>query len=689
MTKIEDVRVPDIGDFKDVEIIDVAVKPGDTIDVDTPLITLESDKAAMEVPSPLAGTVKEVKVKVGDRVSKGSLILSMETAEEPAVAEDAAQRPKEKIREGAAPSPETGTGAATYGARSGHYDLIEVHVPDIGTFKDVPIIEVAVKEGDSITVDAPLITLESDKASMEVPSPAAGVVKDVVVRVGDKVSEGSLILKLQTAEAAVEPPLPTSKPRPMAEAKGVVHAEVLVLGSGPGGYTAAFRVADLGKKTVLVERYARLGGVCLNVGCIPSKALLHAARVIAEAKEMSDRGIVFGPPTIDAGKLAAWKESVVGRLTKGLTSLAKQRKIEVIQGVGSFVSPNELSVATNNGGSISVVFEKAIIAAGSEPVQIPGWPHDDSRVIDSTGALQLSAIPPRLLVIGGGIIGLEIATVYHELGSRVTVVELLDSLIPGADKDIIKPLHKRIEKQYENIFLGTKVTSMAASNDGIRVTLEGKNAPGEDTFHRVLVAVGRRPNGKRIGAENAGVHVDERGFIPVDKQMRTNIPHIFAIGDIVGQPMLAHKAVHEGKVAAEVAAGLNSAFDARVVPSVAYTDPEVAWVGVTEPEAKQQKLKYGKGLFPWAASGRSLSLGRDEGLTKLIFDEATGRIIGAGLVGPNAGDLIAEVTLAIETGCDAQDLGLTIHPHPTLSETVAMAAEAFEGTITDLYMPRG
>ena len=689
MSKIEDVRVPDIGDFKDVEIIDVAVKPGDTIDVDTPLITLESDKAAMEVPSPLAGTVKEVKVKVGDRVSKGSLILSMETAEEPAVAEDAAQRPKEKIREGAAPSPETGTGAATYGARSGHYDLIEVRVPDIGTFKDVPIIEVAVKEGDSITVDAPLITLESDKASMEVPSPAAGVVKDVVVRVGDKVSEGSLILKLQTAEAAVEPPLPTSKPRPMAEAKGVVHAEVLVLGSGPGGYTAAFRAADLGKKTVLVERYARLGGVCLNVGCIPSKALLHAARVIAEAKEMSDRGIVFGPPTIDAGKLAAWKESVVGRLTKGLTSLAKQRKIEVIQGVGSFVSPNELSVATNNGGSISVVFEKAIIAAGSEPVQIPGWPHDNSRVINSTGALQLSAIPSRLLVIGGGIIGLEIATVYHELGSRVTVVELLNSLIPGADKDIIKPLHKRIEKQYENIFLGTKVTSMAASNDGIRVTLEGKNAPGEDTFHRVLVAVGRRPNGKRIGAENAGVHVDERGFIPVDKQMRTNIPHIFAIGDIVGQPMLAHKAVHEGKVAAEVAAGLNSAFDARVVPSVAYTDPEVAWVGVTEPEAKQQKLKYGKGLFPWAASGRSLSLGRDEGLTKLIFDEATGRIIGAGLVGPNAGDLIAEVTLAIETGCDAQDIGLTIHPHPTLSETVAMAAEAFEGTITDLYMPRG
>jgi dihydrolipoamide dehydrogenase len=685
---MEDVRVPDIGDFKDVEIIEVAVKPGDAIDVDTPLITLESDKAAMEVPSPLAGTVKEVKVKVGDRVSQGSLILSMETGEEPAPAEEAALPPKEKIREGAAPSPESGTGAATYGGRSGHYDLIEVRVPDIGAFKDVPIIEVAVKEGDRITVDAPLITLESDKASMEVPSPSAGVVKDVVVRVGDKVSEGSLILKLQTAEAAVEPPLPTSKPRPISEAKGVVHAEVLVLGSGPGGYTAAFRAADLGKKTVLVERYASLGGVCLNVGCIPSKALLHAARVIAETKEMSERGIVFGPPTIDAGKLAAWKEGVVDRLTKGLARLAKQRKIEVIQGLGFFASPNELSVTANDGGLICVVFEKAIIAAGSEPVQIPGWPHDDPRVIDSTGALRLSAVPPRLLVIGGGIIGLEMATVYHELGSRVTVVELLDSLIPGADKDIVKPLHKRIEKQYENIFLGTKVTSMAASNDGIKVTLEGKNAPGEDTFHQVLVAVGRRPNGKRIGAENAGVHVNERGFIPVDKQMRTNVSHIFAIGDIVGQPMLAHKAAHEGKVAAEVAAGLNSAFDARVVPSVAYTDPEVAWVGVTETEAKQQKLKYGKGLFPWAASGRSLSLGRDEGLTKLIFDEATEQIIGAGLVGPNAGDLIAEVTLAIETGCDARDLGLTIHPHPTLSETIAMAAEAFEGTITDLYMPR-
>jgi dihydrolipoamide dehydrogenase len=689
MNKIEDVRVPDIGDFKDVEIIEVSVKPGDTISPDTPLITLESDKASVEVPSPIAGVVREVKVKVGDKVSQGSVILSMETGEEPAAAEEAALPPaKEKIREGAAPAPEAGQGAATYGGRSGLYDLIEVRVPDIGNFKDVPIIEVAVRDGDRVAANEPLITLESDKASMEIPSPAAGIVKEIAVVVGDKVSEGTLILKLQTAEAAAEPPAPAPRPHPMSEAEGVVHAEVLVLGSGPGGYTAAFRAADLGKKTVLVERYASLGGVCLNVGCIPSKALLHAAKVIAETKEMTEHGIIFGAPTIDTPKLVAWKEGVVGRLTKGLAGLAKQRKVEVVQGIGTFASPNELSVETKDRRPVTVVFEKAIIAAGSEPVQIPGWPNDDPRVIDSTGALQLQDIPKRLLVIGGGIIGLEMATVYYELGSRITVVELLDALIPGADKDIVKPLHKRIEKQYENIFLGTKVTGMAVNNGGITVTLEGKKAPAEDTFDRVLVAVGRRPNGKRIGAENAGVHVDERGFIPVDKQMRTNVLHIFAIGDIAGQPMLAHKAVHEGKVAAEVAAGLNSAFDARVVPSVAYTDPEVAWVGATETEAKQQKLKYGKGLFPWAASGRSLSLGRDEGLTKLIFDEETGRVIGAGLVGPNAGDLIAEVALAIENGCDACDIGLTIHPHPTLSETVAMAAEAFEGTITDLYVPR-
>ncbi len=462
---------------------------------------------------------------------------------------------------------------------------------------------------------------------------------------------------------------------------------MLVLGSGPGGYSAAFRAADLGKKTVLVERYASLGGVCLNVGCIPSKALLHAAKVIEETKEMSAHGLVFGEPRIELDKLAAWKDKVVGKLTGGLAGLAKQRKVQVVEGTGTFAGPHELSVETAD-GTKRITFDQAIIAAGSEAVKIPGFPHDDPRVMDSTGALELRDIPKRMLVVGGGIIGLEMATVYYELGSKVTVVELLDVLMAGADKDLVRPFQKRIEKQYEKIMLKTKVTSMSAADDGIHVTFEGSDGSKEDVFDRVLVAVGRKPNGAGIGADAAGVHVDERGFIPTDKQMRTNVPNIFAIGDIVCHPMLAHKAVHEGKVAAEVAAGRNSAFDARVIPSVAYTDPEVAWVGVTEAEAKEQKLDYGKGVFPWAASGRSLALGRDEGMTKLIFDNNTDRIIGGGIVGPNAGDLIAEIGLAIENGCDAQDIGLTIHPHPTLSETIGMAAEAFEGTITDLYMPK-
>ena len=590
--------------------------------------------------------------------------------------------------------------------------LKEVKVPDIGDFKDVEIIEVAVEPGERIEVEAPLITLESDKASMDVPSPLSGTVKELKVKVGDRVSEGSLILTLETAEgeALAEGEAPAAKPeaekapqperaaqpqRPQATepapkpaaGNGEVHAEVLVLGSGPGGYSAAFRAADLGKKTVLVERYGTLGGVCLNVGCIPSKALLHAAKVIEEAKEMGANGVVFGEPKIELEKLAAWKNKVVGKLTGGLAGLAKQRKVQVVQGVGSFSGAHELSVA-NGGGTTTISFDQAIIAAGSEPVEIPGFPHDDPRVMDSTGALELKDVPKRLLVVGGGIIGLEMATVYYELGAKVTVVELLDGLMPGTDRDLVRPLQKRIEKQYEKIMLKTKVTSMAARDDGIHVAFEGAGGNSEDVFDRVLVAVGRKPNGKLIGAEHAGVEVDERGFIPTDKQMRTNVRHIFAIGDIVGHPMLAHKAVHEGKVAAEVAAGKNSAFDARVIPSVAYTDPEVAWVGVTEDEAKRQKLDYGKGVFPWAASGRSLALGRDEGLTKLLFDNATDRVIGGGIVGPNAGDLIAEVALAIETGCDAQDIGLTIHPHPTLAETLGMAAEAFEGTITDLYIPR-
>ncbi len=578
--------------------------------------------------------------------------------------------------------------------------ITEVKVPDIGEFKDVDIIEVHVAPDDTVNIEDPLITLESDKATMDVPAPLAGVVEAVKVKVGGKVSEGSVILTLKaqaktagasmpgaTKDASPAPPAPAPAKTPAAAASGDVDAEVLVLGAGPGGYTAAFRAADLGKQTVLVERYPRLGGVCLNVGCIPSKALLHTAKVIAEAGDMAQHGVSFGAPRIDLDKLRGWKDQVVGRLTTGLAGLAKQRKVKVIQGRGTFVSPKVLEVETAD-GKLAVSFDQAIIAAGSQASTIPGIPHDDPRVIDSTGALELPDIPKHLLVIGGGIIGLEVATVYYELGAKVTVVELLDSLMVGVDKDIVRPLQRRIDKQYENIYLKTKVTRVEPQSKGLKVFFEGDKAPASQVFDRVLVAVGRIPNGKSIGAESAGVAVDERGFIPVDKQQRTNVSHIFAIGDVVGEPMLAHKATHEGKVAAEVAAGLKSSFDARVIPSVAYTDPEVAWTGVTEAEAKEQKLDYGKGVFPWAASGRALGLGRDEGMTKLLFDTDSGRVIGAGIVGPNAGDLIAEVGLAIEMGCDAQDIGLTIHPHPTLSETVAFAAEAFEGTITDLYMPR-
>ena len=465
-------------------------------------------------------------------------------------------------------------------------------------------------------------------------------------------------------------------------------AEVLILGGGPGGYTAAFRAADLGKRVVLVDREPALGGVCLNVGCIPSKALLHAAKVIAETKEMSENGITFGAPAIDLDKLRAWKEGVVRRLTGGLAGLARQRKVTTIRGYGRFTSPHELQVELAGGGATTVGFEQAIIAAGSEALTLPFIPASDPRVMDSTGALELGEVPPRLLVVGGGIIGLEMATVYHELGAKVTIVELLDQLIPGTDKDLISPLAKRIGQQYENIYVKTKVTDAQARPEGLLVYFDGPKAPATDTFDRILVAVGRSPNGKLIGAEQVGVAVDDRGFIGVSKQMRTNVPHIFAIGDVVGQPMLAHKAMHEGKVAAEVIAGKNSFFDARAIPSVAYTDPEVAWAGVTENEARAAGVRYGKGVFPWAASGRSLTLGRSEGLTKVLFDEATGRVIGCGITGPNAGDLIAEAVLAIEMGADAADIALTIHPHPTLSETVALAAEAFEGTITDLYLPR-
>ena len=578
----------------------------------------------------------------------------------------------------------------------------EVKVPDIGDFGDVEIIEVAVAPGDRVQVEQGLITLESDKATMDVPSPAAGVVKSMAVSVGDKVSEGSLILTLEasgeatTAETATAPesapdesPGSQTAPPPPAVAAGDadVHAQVVVIGAGPGGYTAAFRAADLGKQTVLIERYPALGGVCLNVGCIPSKALLHTAEVINGAADMAEHGVDFGKPRIALAKLAAWKDAIVGQLTKGLAGLARQRKVEVLQGVARFVSPHMLEV-DGAGGVVRVSFEQAIIAAGSQATQIPSFPNDDPRLMDSTAALVLEEVPKRLLVIGGGIIGLEMATVYQALGSRVTVVELLDDLMPGCDKDLVRPLAKRIGKLYQAIYLGTRVTAVDAQKKGLKVHFEGPKAPASEVFERVLVAVGRRPNGHRIGADAAGVAVDDAGFINVDSQQRTNVPHIFAIGDITGQPMLAHKATHEGKVAAQVASGEKSHFDALAIPSVAYTDPEIAWTGVTESEAKTQGLDFDKATFPWAASGRSLGMGRNEGLTKLLFDKASGRLIGAGIVGPHAGDLISEANLALEMGADAADIALTIHPHPTLSETVNFAAEMVEGTITDLYLPR-
>jgi dihydrolipoyl dehydrogenase len=589
---------------------------------------------------------------------------------------------------------------------------IEVKVPDIGDFKDVPVIEVLVKPGDNIKKEDSLITLESDKATMEVPAPEAGIVRELRVKLGDKVSQGAVILVLDTdgaqpskseapksdlprAEAptpapAIQPVVPPSAPAAVSTgpvAKGDYHAEVMVLGSGPGGYTAAFRAADLGKKVVLIERYADLGGVCLNVGCIPSKALLHAARVVAEAEEMSHFGLKFGKPEIDLPALRTWKENVVAKGTKGLAGLAKQRKVQVLTGRAKFNSPHMVEVETGDGNK-TVSFDYSIIAAGSQSAKIPGFPDDDERLLDSTSALQLKDIPKRLLVIGGGIIGLEMATVYDALGSRISVVELLDGLIPGADRDVIRPLHKRIEKRYEAIYLKTKVTKLEPTAQGLKATFEGEGTPQAQIYDRVLLSVGRRPNGKAINAEAAGVLVSERGYIAVDRQMRTNVPHIYAIGDIVGEPMLAHKASFEGKLAAEVIAGHRAAFDARTIPSVAYTDPEVAWMGLTETMAKARGIDIEKAVFPWAASGRARAVARDEGMTKLIFDKSTRRLLGAAIVGPNAGELISETVLALEMDADAEDIGLTIHPHPTLSETIFFSAEIAEGSITDLYMPR-
>jgi len=598
-------------------------------------------------------------------------------------------------------------------------DAQTVTVPDIGEFDEVDVVEVLVRVGQHVDPEQSLITLESDKATLEVPSPAAGTVEEVKVAIGDKVAEGSPILTLRPDPSAAgesmaaaderstgkEPPASPERAAPESPGESRpaapqaatpsagtpdIETQLVVLGSGPGGYAAAFRAADLGMDVTLVERYPDLGGICLNVGCIPSKALLHAAKVITDAGDMAQHGVRFGEPEVDPKALRSWKSGVVKKLTDGLASMAKRRKVRVVQGSGRFTSANELTV---EGESTQLVrFEQAVIAAGSQSAKLPELP-DDPRIMDSTAALEVEEIPGRLLVVGGGIIGLEMACMYAGLGSEVTVVELTDTVMPGTDRDLVKPLQKRLEKRHgARIHTGTGVAGIKANKKALKVSFEGEKAPKQAEFDRALVAVGRRPNGDRIGAENAGVRVGERGVIEVDQQMRTSARHIYAIGDLVAGPMLAHKATYEGRLAAEVAAGHRRAFDARVVPSVAYTDPEVGWVGVTEEDAKARGLDYGKdygkGVFPWAASGRALGMSRDEGQTKLLFDERTGRLIGAGVVGPGAGDLIAELALAIEMGCDAEDIALTIHPHPTLAESVMMAAEAYEGTITDLYMPR-
>ena len=598
----------------------------------------------------------------------------------------------------------------------------EVRIPDLGEAKGVTVVEVLVAVGAAVKKDDPLVTLETEKASMDVPAPVAGVIESILVKKGDAVASGTPIATLTVADAAqpgdapqrgeaaqpaeaakaagaapAAPPAPlpaASAPRATAAQAGPPSAgdappgalDLIVLGAGPGGYTAAFRAADLGLKVTLIERWPTLGGVCLNVGCIPSKALLHAAKVIEETHEMAENGIAFGPPAIDLDKLRGWKNRVVAKLTGGLNGLARQRKVDVVRGTGRFVGPHSLEVQTPEGAR-RLDFKQCIIAAGSESVRLPGLP-DDPRVIDSTGALELPPGCKRMLVIGGGIIGLEMACVYDALGTSVSVVELSDGLMPGTDRDLVRPLQKRIEKRYERIMLNTKVAALEPRAGGLHATFEGPNSPQPQEFDRVLVAVGRSANGNAIDAATAGVAVDGRGIIGVDRQMRTNVAHIFAVGDIAGAPMLAHKATHEAKVAAEAAAGHKASFDARCIPSVAYTDPEIAWVGVNETAAKARGMEYGKGVFPWAASGRSLAINRDEGFTKILFDQATKRVIGGGIVGTNAGELIAEVGLAIEMGADAADIGLTIHAHPTLSETVAFSAEAFEGTLTDLYIPK-
>ena len=718
-----DLVVPDIGNFVDILVVDVLVKKGDSIEVDAPLVTLETDKASMDVPSTSAGTVTEVLLKSGDKVSKGTVIARLETDAQGADAGagsgagGAAAGVDAGSRGGAAGVGAAGAGADVGGATSGSdhgdgefsaaFDADElertVTQPVLSPFigQGAGAAGGAAGAGGASTGGAGAGRAGAD-ASTGASGAGGGAGRTGGASPGGGASTGSTSGGAGAGGAAqangganaradgggdtVRMPIPDLSRRDRAEVEFNRSTQLLVLGSGPGGYTAAFRAADLGMQVTLVERWPTLGGVCLNVGCIPSKALLHAAKVIEDAEAMGAHGIAFGAPAIDMDKLRNWKGSVIKKLTGGLRVLAKQRKVDIVQGVGRFVSQNVIEVMGSS-GSERIRFDFCIIAAGSEAIKLPGLP-TDQRVMDSTDALELPEFSGGMLVIGGGIIGLEMACVYDALGSRVSVVELTPQLMPGTDPDLVRPLEKRIKGRYEQILTGTKVTKVEPLLEGLRVTFEGEKAPAPQIYDRVLVAVGRVPNGKAISAENAGVNVSDRGFIPVDKQMRTNVPHIFAIGDIAAPPMLAHKAMHEAKVAAEVAAGHKSAFDARVIPSVAYTDPEIAWVGLTETEAKAKNIPFKKGSFPWVANGRSLSLGREEGFTKLLFDPETHRVLGGGIVGTNAGDLISEIALAIETGCDATDIGLTIHPHPTLSETVAGAADAFEGTLTDLYIPK-
>jgi dihydrolipoamide dehydrogenase len=724
-----DLTVPDIGNFEDILVVDVLVKKGDTIEVDAPLVTLETDKASMDVPATRAGTVTEVLLKTGDKVSKGSVIVRVETnadtsagagsnagsgaaagrgSKNDSVAGGGSAQEDEgefsaafdaeelertvtqpvltqaQANAGGAGRAKPGAGGASGGGTGGGASGGAAGGASVGASGDAASANRAGGAGGGGTGGS-ASGGAAGGASVGTLGDATSANRGGAAGAG-AAANGGLEARTEGPGDTVRMPAPDLSRFNRAEVEFNRSTQLLVLGSGPGGYTAAFRAADLGLKVTLVERWSSLGGVCLNVGCIPSKTLLHAAKVIEDAESMGAHGIAFGKPSIDLEKLRGFKNGVVNKLTGGLRVLAKQRKLEVVQGVGRFVSPNVIEVMGSS-GSERIHFDFCIIAAGSEAIKLPGLP-SDKRVMDSTDALELPEFSGGLLVVGGGIIGLEMACVYDGLGSRVSVVELTPGLMPGTDPDLVRPLEKRIKGRYEAILTGTKVTKVEPLLEGLRVTFEGEKAPEPQVYDRILVAVGRVPNGKNIGAENAGVTVTDRGFIPVDKQMRTNIPHIFAIGDIAGPPMLAHKAMHEAKVAAEVAAGHKSAFDARVIPSVAYTDPEIAWVGLTETEAKSKNIPYKKGQFPWVANGRSLSLGREDGFTKLLFDPETHRVLGGGIVGTNAGDLISEVVLAVETGCDAADIGLTIHPHPTLSETVAGAADAFEGTLTDLFIPK-